>query len=250
MANEVINNSYYSKSNTSNKISIGVIDVNITDTINIKLNLDDISVLNTIMGLDFIDFDEWENLVLEYNLAILNNKKSNSRKSIFHFKNYENFDFSVDPLMEEKEIFFIEEKSNEFFYKDFQKNVMEVYMSVFNSFQKEENSIYDNANAMTSITYIDDNTIEIKSDDVLVGIYDDKMQLVVQSLKEYLEKYYQNTMEYMKQYIQNESVNIEESKSFDDNVRKVLEFGNKKVLGKTDVMDLLRSFFPDFKVVD
>lgn len=250
MTNEVINNSYYSKSNTSNKISIGVIDVNITDTINVKLNLDDISVLNTIMGLDLIDFDEWENLVLEYNLAILNNKKSNSRKSIFHFKNYENFEFGVDPLTEEKEIFFIEEKNNENFYKDFQKNVMEVYMSVFNSFQKEENSIYDNVNTMTSITYIDDNTIEIKSDGVLVGIYDDKIQLVAQSLKEYLKKYYQNTMEYMKEYIQNESVNIEEAKRFDDNVRKVLEFGNKKVVEKTDVMDLLRSFFPDFKVVE
>lgn len=250
MTNEVINNSYYSKSNTSNKISTSVIDVNITDTINIKLNLDDISVLNTIMGLDFIDFDEWENLVLEYNLAILNNKKSNSRKSIFHFKNYENFEFGVDPLTEEKEIFFIEEKNDENFYKDFQKNVMEVYMSVFNSFQKEENSIYDNVNAMTSITYIDVNTIEIKSDGVLVGVYDDKMELIVQSLKEYLEKYYQNTIEYMKQYIQNESVNIEEAKSFDDNVRDVLEFGNKKVVGKSDVMELLRYFFPDFKVVD
>ena len=53
MTNEVINNSYYSKSNTQNKVSIGVIDVNITDTINVKLNLDDISVLNTIMGVDF-----------------------------------------------------------------------------------------------------------------------------------------------------------------------------------------------------
>lgn len=71
MTNEVINNSYYSKSNTSNKISTGIIDVNITDTINVKLNLDDISVLNTIMGLDFIDFDDWGNLVLEYNLAIV-----------------------------------------------------------------------------------------------------------------------------------------------------------------------------------
>ena len=29
----------------------------------------------------------------------------------------------------------------------------------------------------------------------------------------------------------------------------MLEFGNKKTVVKTDVMDLIRSFFPDFKVV-
>jgi hypothetical protein len=249
MTNEVINNSYYSKSNTSNKISIGVIDVNITDSINVKLKLDDVSVLNTIMGLDFIDFYEWKNLILKYNLAILNNKKFNSSESIFHFNNDENFDFHVDPWMEEKEIFFLEDKNNENFYKNFQKNFVGAYMSAFHSFQEEEKSIYDNVNAMTSITYIDDNTIEIKNDGVLVGIYDDKIRLIVQALKKYLEKHYHNTIEYMKQYTKVEGVNVAEAQNFDDNVDRVLEFGKKEVVGKADVMDLLRSFFPDFKVV-
>jgi len=36
MTNEVINNSYYSKSNTSNKVSTGVIDVNITIIMQVK----------------------------------------------------------------------------------------------------------------------------------------------------------------------------------------------------------------------
>ena len=122
-------------------------------------------------------------------------------------------------------------------------------MSAFHSFQEEEKSIYDNVNAMTSITYIDDNTIEIKNDGVLVGIYDDKIRLIVQALKKYLEKHYHNTIEYMKQYTKVEGVNVAEAQNFDDNVDRVLEFGKKEVVGKADVMDLLRSFFPDFKVV-
>lgn len=60
MTRQLITNSYYGQPNTSNKISTGVIDVNITESVNLKLNIDDIAVLNSVMGLDFIDFEEWK----------------------------------------------------------------------------------------------------------------------------------------------------------------------------------------------
>lgn len=39
MTRQLITNSYYGQPNTSNKISAGVIDVNITESINLKLKL-------------------------------------------------------------------------------------------------------------------------------------------------------------------------------------------------------------------
>jgi hypothetical protein len=253
MTRQLITNSYYGQSNTSNKISAGVVDVNITDSINLKLNIDDIAVLNSVMGLDFIDFEEWKSLVVEYQQAMTNQKKVNHRKYVFYYHHNENFDFSTDPFNGEKEIFFSESKNAEkLFYESLQKNIVDTYFKSYNSLKKEEEVVQEQISKKTTITYFDKDTLEVDDNGILLSIIGGRLEDLLDALTQYLETYYQNTMDYIKKYVskKNNVENIELAKVFDNNNGAIIEFGNKENIDVNDILELLKVFFPEYDIIE
>lgn len=253
MSRQLIINSYYGDPKTSNKISAGVIDVNITESINLKLNIDDVAVLNSVMGLDFIDFEEWKSLVVEYQQAMTNQKKVNHRKYAFYYHHNNNFGFSTDPFNGEKEIFFYESKNaGKLFYEKLQKNIVNTYLKSYNSLKKEEEATQEQVSKKTTITYFDKNTLEVDDSGILLSIIGERLEELLNALTQYLETYYQNTMDDIKKYVSKKSnvENIELAKIFDNNKGAIIEFGNKESVDVNDILELLRAFFPDYDTIE
>ena len=253
MSRQLIINSYYGDPKTSNKISAGVIDVNITESINLKLNIDDIAVLNSVMGLDFIDFEEWKSLVVEYQQSMTNQKKVNHRKYAFYYHHNNNFGFSTDPFNGEKEIFFYESKNaGKLFYEKLQKNIVDTYLKSYNSLKKEEEVTQGQVSKKTTITYFDKNTLEVDDSGILLSIIGERLEELLNALTQYLETYYQNTMDDIKKYVSKKSnvENIELAKAFDNNKGAIIEFGNKESVDVNDILELLRAFFPEYDTIE
>jgi hypothetical protein len=249
----MIRNSYYGASNTSNKISAGMIDINITQSITIALNLSDFREISRyVSGLSIIDFDEWTNLIIDYNMTMINQKKANARQYTFYFKNNENFDFSTDPFNGEKEIFFSEDRKDPDFFSKLKESIYDTYMSNYLGLKEEQENIEKTVGLQSSISYIDDDSIVMDNDGVVLKFSGKKADEFFHAIEDYFATYYENSIQYMKKYIKTHRAleNIENAKVFDDNKVAIESFKNKDVVNKNDVLNLLRVFFPEYDMIE